>query len=477
MASDVERNCGLKLVPPRVRPPLDPAFRPAVLANAAYRAEAEKDPLWVELGLERADGSISRFRLALIPPGKPGSEGNFFFLERFVKFALWSRGGFRIYLAGAPELAEALRRHYAESATGKFDAWIMGGKIYERPFEVVSVPAAEMPEAKEPALALGGHWEGCRIGFDLGASDRKVAAVKDGELLFSEETPWDPKSFTDPQQHYDGIMDSLKRAAAHLPRVDAIGGSAAGVYVDNRVKVASLFRGAPEELFEKRVKNLFFELKEAWGGVPFEVVNDGEVAALAGATALQDNAVLGVALGSSEAAGYVTPRGTITAWLDELAFAPVDYAPHAPADEWSGDLGCGVQYFSQQAVGRLIPASGLTVDPALPLPEKLVAVQEAMAQGDERAARIYETIGVYLGYALAHYADFYDFRHTLLMGRVTSGRGGAVIAEKAKETLGAEFPELARKIQIHLPDERQKRHGQAMAAASLPALPAAKKED
>jgi predicted NBD/HSP70 family sugar kinase len=185
---------------------------------------------------------------------------------------------------------------------------------------------------------------------------------------------------------------------------------------------------------------------------------------------LNDSAVLGIAMGSSEAAGYVTAEGNITSWLNELAFTPVDYNLNAPVDEWSGDSGCGVQYFSQQALGRLVPASGLEIDKGLPLPEQLVEVQHFMARGDERAVRIYETIGTYLGYTIPHYADFYDFRHLLLLGRVTTGAGGGVIVSRAKAVLGQEFPDLAGKIALQLPDEKEKRHGQAVAAASLPAL-------
>jgi len=284
----------------------------------------------------------------------------------------------------------------------------------------------------------------------------------------SEETVWDPYFHPDPQYHFDGIMDSLRKAAAHLPRVDAIGGSAAGCYVNNRVKVASLFRGVPPDLFETRVKNLFFEVQNAMGGVPIEVVNDGEVTALAGSMSLGKNAVLGLALGTSLAAGYVTRDGNITSWLNELAFAPVDYNPDAPRDEWSGEYGVGAQYFSQQAVGRLIPVAGIEVDPKMPLPEKLKHVQALMAQADARAEKIYQTIGTYLGYAIAHYADFYDFDHVLILGRVTSGEGGDVILEGAKEVLRAEFPALADRIAFHVPDEKDKRHGQAVAAASLP---------
>jgi len=294
--------------------------------------------------------------------------------------------------------------------------------------------------------------------------------VMEGRTVFSDETVWDPRSQRDPQWHFDQIMDSLRRAAAHLPRVDAIGGSSAGVYVNNRVRVASLFRGVSDELFVQRVQGLFLEIKRAWNDIPVEVVNDGEVTALAGAMALEDNAVLGIALGSSQAVGYVTPEGNITPWLNELAFAPVDYNRRAPVDEWSGDRGCGVQYFSQQCVDRLIPKAGLEVDSRLPLPERLIAVQQAMANGDQRAARIYETIGTYLGYAVAHYAEFYVLRHLLILGRVTTGQGGEIILNQARKVLSTEFPDLAKAIAFHVPDEKLKRHGQAMAAASLPVL-------
>ena len=261
----------------------------------------------------------------------------------------------------------------------------------------------------------------------------------------------------------------LHRAAAHLPRVDAIGGSSAGVYVNNHVRVASLFRGVPAHLFATRVNSLFLELKRAWGGIPFEVVNDGEVTALAGSMALEQNAVLGIAMGSSQAAGFVTPEGNITSWLNELAFAPIDYNPAGPVDEWSGDRGCGAQYFSQQCVGRLLPAAGIETPAGLPLPEKLKQVQNLMAKGDPRAEKIYQTIGVCFGYGVAHYADFYDFKHILVLGRVTTGPGGDIIIRQAKEVLRVEFPDLAGRVAFHVPDEKDKRHGQAVAAASLPA--------
>ncbi|MFN7141030.1 MAG: ROK family protein [Limisphaerales bacterium] len=463
-------NNGLSLIAPKIVPVLDPNFRPAVLANRAFvqeaRATGKAFPLTI--ALEQADGSTFHFSTVIFPEDHPKAVGNFVYVERIVKFLLWGWGGYRVYLNGPKSLGDKLKAHFAETETGRFDADIMGNRIYERPFEIVVTE--NVPPARAATAPLGRHLEGCRIGFDLGGSDRKAAAVIDGKVVFSEEIVWDPYMQPDPQYHLDGIMESLRNAAAHLPRVDAIGGSAAGVYVNNRVKVASLFRGVSKEDFEKRVKDMFLEVKKQWNNVPFEIVNDGEVTALAGSMSLNRNSVLGIAMGTSQAGGYVTPDGNITTWLNELAFMPVDYNPNAAKDEWSGDYGCGVQYFSQQAVAKLIPASGLEVDPKLGFPEKLKVVQKFMENGDARAAKIYQTIGTYLGYAVAHYADFYDLENVLILGRVTSGKGGDIILDGAKEVLKTEFPELSQKVSFHVPDEKDKRHGQAIAAASLPKI-------
>ena len=204
--------------------------------------------------------------------------------------------------------------------------------------------------------------------------------------------------------------------------------------------------------------------------MPLDVVNDGEVTALAGSMALGRNRVLGISMGTSTAGGYVNAQGNITSWINELAFVPVDYNPNAPADEWSGDYGCNVQYFSQQCVGRLLGPAGIEVEAKMPLPEKLKHVQKLMDQGDCRARKIYETIGTYLGYAVAHFTDFYDLENLLILGRVTSGPGGDIIISGAREVLKLEVPEVAGKVAFHIPDEKEKRHGQAVAAASLPKI-------
>ena len=463
-------NDGLPLVAPRVIPVLDPGFRPAVLAVRAFRGlvDATEGAVPVRIALEQTDGSVFHFETQVLPESHAQASANVAYVERFVKFLLWARGGWRIYVDGPESLAAGLTSHYSQTEAGRFDAHFVGELVFDHQLEVVRT--RDLPPEHSVTKPLGRHLEGCRIGFDLGGSDRKVAAVIDGRVVFSDETVWDPYYKPDPQYHFDGIMDSLRKAAAHLPRVDAIGGSAAGVYVNNRVKAGSLFRGVPPDVFQARVKDLFLDIRKAWNGVPFELVNDGEVTALAGSMSLGENAILGIALGTSTAAGYVTPEGNITSWLNELAFVPIDYNPAAAVDEWSGDYGVGSQYFSQQCVGRLMPVAGVDVPADMPLPERLKQVQALRANGDDRARKIYETIGTYMGYGVAHFASFYDLRHVLVLGRVTSGPGGDDIVLGARRVLDVEFPELARRIAFHVPDEHDKRHGQAIAAASLPTL-------
>ncbi len=453
--------------------PLDAGWVPAVLWNRVFRRRVAESGGARAFGvaLERPDGSVSVYETELLPGGSERDDAlNLRYVERIVKFLLWQKGGFRVCLGGDERIARAVAAAYSSGGERAFDYDFMGEKVYRRPFEVVSVGLDELPAARESEMSLGGNLEGCRSGFDLGGSDRKCAAVIDGEVVFSEEIPWDPYFESDPRYHYDGIQDSLERAAAHLPRIDAIGGSAAGIYVENEVRVASLFRGVPDDVFENRVRRIFFELREKWGGVPFDVINDGEVTALAGSLATGDTGVLGVAMGTSEAAGYVNPAGRITNWINELAFTPIDYRPDAPVDEWSGDVGCGVQYLSQQGVGRLAVEAGIGFPDGMGLPEKLVEVQKLADKGDPVAEKVFATVGRCFGYAVAHYADFYQINQVLVLGRVTSGAGGELLLREAKGVMKKEFPELAEKIGFRTPGEKEKRHGQAIAAASLPAL-------
>jgi predicted NBD/HSP70 family sugar kinase len=459
-----------ELATARIKPQLHQQFAPAVLADHAYLKRAKESGKAVPLviGLERGDGSVSVYRTQAFDEGHSSAPLNLRYAERTLKMLLWQRGGWRVIVGGPISIGEHLRQVYSASGERAFDFDFMGG-VYEHPFTVETTFPENVPEASEGSMQIGRNLDGCRIGFDLGATDRKVAAVIDGKSVFSEEIVWDPRNSADPSYHLNEIMSGLKSAASHMPRVDAIGGSSAGVYINNRPRVASLFRGIPKDLFEAKTTRLFLDLQEAWGGIPFVVVNDGEVTALAGSMSLNDNGVLGIALGSSQAGGYVTPTGGISTWLDELAFVPVDYHPEAPVDEWSGDPGVGAQYFSQQAVFRLAPVAGIQLDERMGPADQLKAVQNLLSNGDERARKIFETIGIYVGYGVAHYADFYELRHVLILGRVTSGDGGSIVLDKAQEVLRVEFPELAEKIELHLPDEKTRRVGQAVAAASLPA--------
>ncbi len=457
-----------QLIKPKLIPPYEEGFRPAVLANHAFLAEADRQAVPLIIGLERENGKISRYETRVFPEDHPRAAANLFYAERLLKFLLWQRGGFRIYIGGPRNIGQYLQRIYAPGGAREFDYSFMGEQVYEHPFTIIPCAPEEVPPAKETGRPLGRHLDGCRIGFDLGASDRKASAVIDGKVVFSEEVIWEPRKHADPDYHYREIMASLQSAASHMPRVDAIGGSSAGILIDNRPMVASLFRSVPLERFDE-VRSLFQRIQKEMD-VPMEVINDGDVTALAGAMSLEDNAVLGIAMGSSQAAGYVDASGKVTGWLNELAFAPVDYSPLGPVDEWSKDLGVGSQYFSQQCVFRLAPRAGIVIPGDISDAEKLAFVQEKLESGHDGARKIWQTIGICLGYALAQYADFYEIKHTLILGRCTSGSGGSIILDRANEVLRTEFPGLAEKLHIQLPDERSRRVGQSIAAASLPQL-------
>ena len=262
----------------------------------------------------------------------------------------------------------------------------------------------------------------------------------------------------------------MKTAASYMPRVDSIGVSSAGVVVDNKMMEASLFIKVPEELRRTKAKNIYVDIaKNEFGDIPLVVANDGDVTALAGAMDLKDDCVLGIAMGTSEAGGYIGKEGAFHGWLNELAFVPIDYNKDAMVDEWSGDVGCGVKYFSQDGVIKLAGLGGIELQEDLSPARKLSIVQDLNNDGNEIANAIFEDIGIYLGYTIAYYSMFYEIKHLLLLGRVVSGKGGNSIVSKAREVLYTEFPELGN-IVLHLPDEKNRRVGQSIAAASLPII-------
>ncbi|MCI9155625.1 MAG: ROK family protein [Lawsonibacter sp.] len=445
-------------------PVLDPEFIPLMRFNHAFLSGAKKP---VGIAVERADGQMAACHTFI--HGTPEMEAaDHYYIERLVKTILWMKGGFKVYVSGDEGTWEYLKSVYCAGGQQEFD-WDYMASVFEHSFEIVLVD--EIPQAKDAPKAIGGHLGGCRIGFDAGGSDRKVSAVIDGETVYSEEVVWFPKTNSDPDYHYDGIVAALKSAAEHMPRVDAVGVSSAGVFINNRTMNASLFLKVPKEIYDEKVKDIYIRaIRDTFGDVPYCVINDGDVSALAGAMSLNDNSVLGIAMGTSEAVGYVDEEGRITGWLNELAFVPVDAQEGAMRDEWSGDVGCGVKYFSQDGVIKLAPRAGIELEESASPAENLKAVQALMAQDDPRAAQVYESIGVYLGHTLAYYYELYGCRHVLLLGRVMSGKGGDLILETAKKVLADEYPETVGKIVPELPDEKFRRVGQSMAAASLPEI-------
>ena len=444
-------------------PRLEPTFIPFGVWRAAY-LEGARQP--IAIAVERDQGRVSVHRTCI--HGTPEMrEADYRYVERYVKFLLWSIGGFRVSICGCSELAKALQNAYRPGGEREFD-YTFVNQLYERELEILDLPLEDCPAANEVPEPMGGNMDGCRIGFDAGGSDRKVSAVIDGQCVYSEEVVWFPKLNEDPDYHFGHIVEAFRTAASKMPRVDAIGVSSAGVFVGNAPMVASLFIKVPRTNWDK-VKTIYDRAAaEIDPNIPILVANDGDVSALAGAMGLGKGNLMGMAMGTSEAVGYVDKDQNVLGWINELAFAPVDLYAGALQDEWSTDYGVGCKYFSQDAVIKLAPVAGIEIEESLPLAEKLKVVQKLMEADDPRAIAVFETIGAYLAYTVVLYAQFYDIEYMMLLGRVMSGKGGDTILRVCKQILADEYPELAKKCNVTLPDEKMRRVGQSVAAASLP---------
>ena len=445
-------------------PKLDASFIPFGVWREAYLKDA-KQP--ISIAVERDRGRVSVHHTFI--HGTPEMrDADYRYVERYVKFLLWSIGGFKVSICGCPELTKRLQDAYTPTGERQFDCTFVQ-QMYEKDLQILDLPLDACPAANEQAEPMGGNMDGCRIGFDAGGSDRKVSAVIDGECVYSEEVVWFPKLNEDPDYHYGHILEAFKTAASKMPRVDAIGVSSAGDYIDNEPRVASLFIKVPRENWDK-VKTIYTRAAAAIGNVPLVVANDGDVSALAGAIGLDAGKLMGLAMGTSEAVGYVDADKNVLGWINELAFAPVDLQAGAMQDEWSTDYGVGCKYFSQDAVIKLCPAAGIELPQELSLAEKLKFVQKLMEADDPRAQAIFETIGAYFAYTMVLYSQFYDLDYMMLMGRVMSGKGGDTILKVCNDILAEEYPALAAKCKVTLPDEKMRRVGQAVAAASLPKI-------
>ena len=451
-------------------PSIDTKFTPLVLKLREFqnKVKLSKEKQKLTICLERHHGYNYHYTIDILVDSEENNQENIVIVERIIKSILWIVGGYKIYISGSKFVYEFIKEAYQKGGSREFDADFME-TVYDKPFEVLFVEEKDLPLPNVEVVKVSDDLTGNRIGFDAGGSDRKVSAVVDGEVVYSEEVVWYPKVNDNPDYHYAGILEAMQTAAKKMPSVDAIGVSSAGIYIDNKVKVASLFLKVPKDVFAKKVTNIYTDVAATFGDIPIKVANDGDVTALAGAKQLKDTQILGIAMGTSEAAGYVNSEGNLTGWLSELAFVPVDFNKDAMVDEWSGDYGCGVKYFSQDSVIKLAEMAGFKFDEDLAPAQKLKVIQKLNDSGDKLANEIFENIGIYLGYTLAYYAHFYDLKHLLLLGRVVSGKGGNTILEVAEKVLHDEFPEY-KHVKISMPDEMTRRVGQSIAAASLPTL-------
>lgn len=296
-------------------PALDADFIPFGVWAKAYLKEAARP---FKIAVERENGLVSVFETKL--RGAEFAEANYRYAERYVKMLLWSVGGWRVYLCGDDAIAKRMQNEYRAGGKREFDVGFMQD-VYERPFEIVISDEAHFPAAHEQTRKAGGHTNGCRIGFDAGGSDRKVSAVIGGETVYSEEVVWHPKTSEDPQYQYDGIVAAFKTAASKLPRVDGIGVSSAGVFIGNAPMVSSIFLKVPRSRREE-VKTIFDRAAKEIGDVPIVVANDGDVSALAGAMSLGAGCVMGLAMGTSEAVGYILLRDVKRVPYEELYLDP-----------------------------------------------------------------------------------------------------------------------------------------------------------
>jgi predicted NBD/HSP70 family sugar kinase len=444
-------------------PVLDKSFVPIGKFNEAFLKTAKKP---VSIAVERNDTLTAVYDTFI--HGTPDmQEADIYYMDRLVKTVLWQKGGYKIYVSGDNGVYEHLKSAYTKGGSREFDAYVMS-LVFDSEFEVIFID--KIPGEHEISQPIGRHLNGCRIGFDAGGSDRKVSAVIDGEPVYSEEVVWHPKTTADPEYHFSEIVSAYKTAASHMPRVDAIGVSSAGIFINDMAMHASLFMSVPREQWDDKVKDIYIRAAKEIGVDKVTVANDGDVTALAGAMSLGSNNILGIAMGTAEAAGFVAKDGGITGWLNELAFVPADCNPNALRDEWSGDIGCGVKYFSQDSVIKLAEYGGYKFDENLTPADKLKVIQKMLSKGSALAEDIYSSIGVYLGHTVAFYHGLYGFEHVLLLGRVMSGQGGDIILSKANEVLEDEYAQAAAKIKLSLPDEKFRRVGQSVAAASLPKI-------
>merc|ERR1712070_624656 len=473
------------LARPKVVAPLDPNFSPVILGKKKYLAAAAGCADRLEWALPRADG-CGRGGIPVLPEGSEEAEASIYLAGVLIQEMMWQRSGSELLLAGPPGICEAVAADFREGGRYEFEIKSMPNVCGtpERPFLVNIVGAGDLPEARDTPQVCGKDASGCRLAFDLGKSDIKVVAVKDNEVVYSKETEWDVTN-PDPQYHFDAIVAAMQLGKEALPQIDAIGGSATGtVSGANEATWCDIFPNVPPDVYKEKVVDIFKRIaKEVAGDVPLKVINDGEVTALAAVQKISKGNVMGISMGSSEGGGYANADGNLTGWINELCYIKLDMNPSAPTDPWTKGAHRGISHMYLGQRGATKNAHKICEVPEnykYPHPDMctikhedhaqcLKLVQQAMKDNPDKASDLYRTCGVYLGYGLAQYCEFYKIDHVMILGRVSKGAGGDLMLKTAGEVLETEFPELP-KIQFHTADDHFKAVGQCIAAAALPKI-------
>lgn len=486
----------LLLSRPALPAPLDPNFSPVYLAKKQYLAATKDCKDKLSWALVRADG-VARYELPVFPDGHEDVGASVYLAAVLIQEMIWQRSAHTLMLHGPAGICGALQLAYAPGGMCEFEATSMPNVCGtpERPFAVtICQKATDLPAAKDTPQKCGTDASGCRLAFDLGKSDIKVVAIKDNEVLYSKETEWDVTN-PDPDYHFKAIVAAMQLGKDALPRVDAIGGSATGtVSGDNGATWCDIFPNVPPDVYKEKVVDIFKRIaKEVAGDVPLKVINDGEVTALAAVKKLGGKGkVMGISMGSSEGGGYANADGDLMGWINELCYLKLDMNPEAPTDPWTKGAYRGIShmYLGQRGATKLAPAAGVACpeDQTYPHPDMCTIKHENHAQclkliqaamkdpaQEPQVRKLYETVGVYLGYALAQYLEFYEIEHVMILGRVSKGAGGDIMLDTAKAVLAIEKPEC--KVEFHTADDHFKAVGQCIAAAALPELEAPKEAE
>ena len=451
------------------RPALESGFLPAYAFVSRYRQGAAKP---YAFAWERLDGCISKFD-TLIHGDEAHRELDLFYLAYMSEYAFFSWGGVKLYLCGDREISEALKAVYEDEKSPSNRVLTYGERVYKKPLEIAFLPYEQCPE-RLCSKPIGRHMDGCRIGFDAGASDRKVSAVIDGEVVYSEEVIWNPKLETDIDYLYREVVTAFKTAASKMPRVDAIGVSTTGNAENNLLLSMHLHPLVSQKDKDEKGPYVFLRAqKEIGEDIPMLVLNDGNVSALAGSMAIGKNKVWGVAIGTNIGTGYVDAEGNLSDMLIECATTKIALNEDAEPNEWTTLKGTAGSYFNQDRVADVAMKAGIEIDKSLYPAQKLLVVQEYMEKDDPRVRGIFDDLGCILAHHLPFISMFFDIENVVLLGRVVSGKGGEVLLAACERVLAEEYPETAARIKLWLPDENFRRVGQSIAAASLPMTKAA----